>query len=61
MAKAGDAATVVVIAPNGISVYNVLLDSEPAAKWPRSIAGRYLIPKAPGISGGRVPASVLLR
>ncbi|WP_353711451.1 hypothetical protein [Arthrobacter sp. K5] len=32
-----------------IPSYLAILDSEPDAKWPRPVAGRYLIPGGPGI------------
>lgn len=61
VAKAGEAATVVLVAPMSIPVYNVMLDSEPNAKWPRSIAGRYLVPEGSGTRGLQETASVLIR
>jgi hypothetical protein len=51
--RAGDAATVVPVAPMRIPSYLAILDSEPDAKWPRSVAGRYLIPGGPGIRGSQ--------
>jgi hypothetical protein len=61
VARAGDAATVVLVAPMRVPSYLVILDSQPDAKWPRSVAGRYLVPEGSGIRGSQETSTVLIR
>ncbi|MBP2269229.1 hypothetical protein J3A64_004769 [Pseudarthrobacter sp. PvP004] len=61
VARAGDAATVVLVAPMTRPTYNVILASEPNAKWPRTVAGRYLVPEGDGIRGSQETSTVLIR
>jgi hypothetical protein len=61
LARAGDAATVVRVAPTTSVVYEVKLASDPDAKWPLTVAGRYLVPEGSGIRGEQETKTVLVR
>ncbi|GAB2707715.1 hypothetical protein ACX801_07880 [Arthrobacter bambusae] len=50
-ARAGEAGTVVGIAPTKDPVYLVKLDSDPDAQWPRTVSGAYLAPDGSGLRG----------
>lgn len=61
VARAGEAATIVGICPTKRVTYEVRLDSEPDVKWPRVVAGQYLVPEGSGLRGKQVTQTVLVR
>lgn len=61
LAGVGDTGEVVGIAPTRDPLYLVKLDSEPDAKWPLNVSGKYLAPEGSGVRGIQETSTVLIR
>lgn len=53
IAAAGDAATVLFVNPTRDPSYSIKLDSQPEAKYPHTVSGRWLAPEGSGIRGAQ--------